>query len=95
MSQTSDLQAKLLPSYLTTEKIAAYHKKGFFGPSLFSLTPLTPLALLLFPLLSSPLLSSPLLSSPLLSSPLFVLSYSLSLLLSSLSSLSSFPFLSP
>jgi hypothetical protein len=28
MSQASDLQAKLLPSYLATEKIAAYFKRG-------------------------------------------------------------------
>jgi hypothetical protein len=28
MSQASDLQARLLPSYLATEKIAAYFKRG-------------------------------------------------------------------
>jgi hypothetical protein len=72
MSQASDLQAKLFPSYLATEKIGA-------------VCPLLALSLLcslaLTPLLSSPLLSSPLLSSPLLSSPLLSLSpsYSLSL----------------
>ena len=47
MSQASDLQARLLPSYLATEKITAYHKKGCLTPP-HSLTPpdLNPLTLL-------------------------------------------------
>ena len=47
MSQASDLQARLLPSYLATEKITAYHKKGCLTPP-HSLTPLAlnPLTLL-------------------------------------------------
>ena len=32
ISQASDLQAKLLPSYLATVKITAYHKKGCLAP---------------------------------------------------------------
>jgi hypothetical protein len=93
MAQDSDLQAKLLPSYLATGKTI----KGQFSPclsshsfvllpltiltpfsSLFVFSPLSSLFLLSSPLLSSPLLSSPLLSSPLLSLTL-LLSYSLTL----------------
>jgi hypothetical protein len=48
MSQASDLQAKLLPSYLATEKIEPYFKRGFLVPP-HSLT------LLLYSLLSLPL----------------------------------------
>jgi hypothetical protein len=94
MAQASDLQAKLLPSYLATVKTI---KRGAQPPphSLLlslSLTPLSSHLSLLSPLpflsslLSSPLLSSPLLSSPLLSSPLLS-----SPLLSSLSTFSLSP----
>jgi hypothetical protein len=38
MSQAIDLQAKLLPSYLATKKIAAYFKRGSEAPPC-SLTP--------------------------------------------------------
>jgi hypothetical protein len=69
MSQASDLQARLLPSYLATEKIAVYFKRGCLAPPCF----LTSLALP-FPLLSLPL-------SPSYSLP-FALSLSLSLSLS-------------
>ena len=42
MSQASDLQAKLLPSYLATVKITAYHKRGYLAPPhSLALTPLT------------------------------------------------------
>jgi hypothetical protein len=79
MAQASDLQAKLLPSYLATVKTI---KRGaqpatsslsysFVLSSLLSLLSPLPLLFLFFsPLLFSSLLSSPLLSSPLLSSPL-------------------------
>ena len=70
MSQASDLQARLLPSYLATEKIAAYFKKGCLAPP----HSLTPLALLLLhhssPLL---LLSNSLFLSSLSSLSLFYL----------------------
>jgi hypothetical protein len=45
MSQASDLQAKLLPSYLATEKIATYFKRGLNALP-HSLTPLALLLLL-------------------------------------------------
>jgi hypothetical protein len=55
MSQASDLQAKLLPSYLATEKIAAYFKRGCLA--LLALSLLSPLCLLLSSLfLSLPLI---------------------------------------
>jgi hypothetical protein len=87
MSQTSDLQVKLFPSFLATIKIAAYHKKGCLATtrSLALLDSPYTYSSLPSPLLPSSLLPSPLLSSPLLSSSL---SFSLSLLFSSLSSLS-------
>ena len=51
MSQTSVLQARLLPSYLATVKIAAYFKRDCLAPP----RSLTPLTLFVF---SSSLLSS-------------------------------------
>jgi hypothetical protein len=88
MSQASDLQAKLFPSYLATEKIAAHFKRGCLAPpclsllsflrsltSHFSDSSLPSLYLLLSSLLSS---SLPLLFSFSLSSPsLYLLSFSL------------------
>jgi hypothetical protein len=60
MSQASDLQAKLLPSYLATEKIAAYFKRGCLALShsshsscYLALTPFSSLSSLLFVLSSS------------------------------------------
>jgi hypothetical protein len=73
MAQASDLQAKLLPSYLATVKTI----KGAVRPPPHSLTSY---ALTSYPSLSSSLSSLCLLSS--LLSPLFVLSSPLSLLLS-------------
>ena len=64
MSQASDLQARLLPSYLATEKITAYHKKGCLTPP-HSLTPLD---------LNPPTLLPPFLSLSLLLSRLSSLS---------------------
>jgi hypothetical protein len=46
MPQDSDLQTRLLPSYLATEKIAAHFKRGCLAPPR-SLTPLTLLSSLL------------------------------------------------
>ena len=54
MSQASDLQARLLHSYLATVKITVYHKRGCF-PSPHSYAPLyshSPLTLSLTLLLS-------------------------------------------
>lgn len=67
MSQASDLQATLLPSYVATVKITAHHKRGCLAPphSNLSSSPLLALTLsslsyfLAFPLsLSFPFLSS-------------------------------------
>jgi len=91
MAQASDLQAKLLPSYLATVKTI---KRDAQSPphsltSLFLylslLSPLPFLFVFSSPLLSSPLLSSPLLSSLLLSSLFSLLSSLLSPLSFSLS----------
>jgi hypothetical protein len=81
MVQASDLQAKLLPSYLATVKTIKRAVQPHLtllpltclfplAPHSHPISPLSLYSLLSSPLLSSPLLSSPLLSSPLLSSPL-------------------------
>ena len=81
MSKASDLQAKLLLSYLATEKIAAYPKKWPFAPCF--LTPLShsyhfSCSLALTPSLLSLLSSLCSLSHslPLALSPFFSLSFS-------------------
>ena len=78
MSQASDLQVPLLPSYLATEKIAAYSKRDCLAPP--------------HSLLSHSFHFSCSLASLLLSSNPLTLSFSLAFLLSLLPSLFPLPF---
>ena len=80
MSQASELQTKLLPSYLATVKITAYHKKGCLA-SPRSLTHLTLSSYSCLLTLSSPLILILSSHSPHSLSPLLSLSLSLSLIL--------------
>jgi hypothetical protein len=72
MTQASDLQTKLLPSYLATVKTI---KRGVQPPSRSLTLTLTPFVLLPLPSLSSFLSRCLLLSSPPLPSPFLSLSF--------------------